>query len=331
MPGHATAAIAAYPTLGAGTGAVRVSANWGVLHHLFNLEPQTFSFLENVLAEVAELFPSPIIHIGGDEVVKDEWNASRQVRARAIGLGIQDPNAVQAYFTQRISRFLAAQGRRIVGWDEILRTGLRHDAIVMSWHGVSGAHLAAVAGNDTVLAPDPGLYFDHRQSTLPEEPPGRLNVLSLEDVYRFEPHDASLSDGERSHVLGLQANLWTEHMQTEERVQWMALPRSRGARRGGLDARSAPQLARLPRAPRPPIRTLSGLRLELCRQRVCPGRANFARRRRTLSHFLESADSIKPGAERHRPSRRHPLHPRRQSTLCGIAALFNAVDPACGH
>jgi hexosaminidase len=226
MPGHATAAIAAYPALGSGTGAVRVSANWGVLDHLFNLEPQTFSFLEDVLAEVAQLFPSPIIHIGGDEVVKDEWNASRQVRARALELGIQDPNAVQAYFTQRIGRFLAAQGRRIVGWDEILRTGLRHDAIVMSWHGVSGAHLAAVAGNDTVLAPDPGLYFDHRQSTLPEEPPGRLNVLSLEDVYRFEPHDASLSDGERSHVLGLQANLWTEHMQTEERVQWMALPRA---------------------------------------------------------------------------------------------------------
>ena len=255
MPGHATAAIAAYPALGAGTGAVSVSANWGVLTHLFNLEPQTFRFLEDVLSEVAQLFPSPIIHIGGDEVVKAEWNASRQVRARATKLGIQDPNGVQAYFTQRIGRFLAAQGRRIVGWDEILQPGLDQGAIVMSWHGVSGAHVAAAAGNDAVLAPDPGLYFDHRQSTLPQEPPGRLTVLSLEDVYRFEPYDASLSDGERSHILGLQGNLWTEHIQTEERVQWMALPRaaalaeaawSPAARRNWPDflGRLVPQFAR---------------------------------------------------------------------------------------
>lgn len=205
MPGHATAAIAAYPALGAGAGTVRVSASWGVLAHLFNWEPQTFSFLEDVLAEVIELFPSRMIHIGGDEVVKDEWNA---------------------YFTRRIGRYLAAHGRRIIGWDEILRPELRKDAVVMSWHGVSTAHAAAVAGNDTILAPDPALYFDHRQSTLPTEPPGRLNVVSLEDVYRFEPHDATLSDIQQHHVLGVQANLWTEHMQTEERVQWMSLPRA---------------------------------------------------------------------------------------------------------
>jgi hexosaminidase len=96
----------------------------------------------------------------------------------------------------------------------------------MSWHGVAGAHNAAVAGNDTILAPDPALYFDHRQSTLPTEPPGRLDVISLEDVYRFEPHDASLDQRQRSHVLGVQANLWTEHIKTEQRLQWMALPRA---------------------------------------------------------------------------------------------------------
>jgi hexosaminidase len=241
MPGHATAAIAAYPALGVAgsafaahsTGAAHsnsamlsVSANWGVLTHLFNLEPQTFGFIENVLDEVLELFPSTLIHIGGDEAVKDEWKASPQVQARAAQLGIHEPDALQAYFTQRIGGYLAARGRRIVGWDEILRPGLRKDAIVMSWHGVSGAHTAAVAGNDAVLAPDPALYFDHRQSTLPTEPPGRLDVISLEDVYRFEPRDATLSSGQQHHVLGIQANLWTEHMQTEERVQWMALPRA---------------------------------------------------------------------------------------------------------
>jgi hexosaminidase len=228
MPGHATAAIAAYPALGSGTGTqtLSVSPNWGVLNHLFNLEPATFGFLDDVLAEVVQLFPSPVIHIGGDEAVKDEWNSSPQIRARETELGIHDPDALQAYFTQRIGTYLATRGRRIVGWDEILQPGLRKDAVVMSWHGVSGAHLAAAAGNDSVLAPDPALYFDHRQSTLPDEPPGRLKVLSLEDVYEFETQDPAQSDGERSHVLGLQANLWTEHIQTEARVQWMALPRA---------------------------------------------------------------------------------------------------------
>ena len=230
MPGHATAAIAAYPALGArnaptGAPPLAVSASWGVHTHLFNLEPQTFAFLENVLSEVMGLFPGPYLHIGGDEAVKDEWNASREVQARARQLEIHDPGALQTYFTQRMGRFLAARGRRIIGWDEILQPGLEKDAIVMSWHGVSGAHAAALAGNDAILAPWPTLYFDNRQSALPTEPPGRLKVVSLQDVYRFEPRDAALSDIQRRHVLGIQANLWTEHMQTEERVEWMALPR----------------------------------------------------------------------------------------------------------
>jgi hexosaminidase len=226
LPGHATAAIAAYPALGARDATLRVSSSWGVHTHLFNLEPQTFRFLEDVLAEVIQLFPSPIIHIGGDEVVNDEWSASPAVQARAQRLGLHDPGSVQFYFTHTIERYVRSRGRRIAGWDEILRPGLDKSAIVMSWHGVTGAHAAAIAGNDTVLAPDPVLYFDHRQSTLPTEPPGRLDVISLEKVYRFEPHDESLSNIQRHHVLGIQANLWTEHMQSEARVQWMALPRA---------------------------------------------------------------------------------------------------------
>jgi len=140
-----------------------VSADWGVHTHLFNLEPQTFGFLEDVLAEVIELFPSPAIHIGGDEAVQDEWNASPQVRARAGRLGVHDLG-LQPYFMQRIGRYLAAHGRRIVGWDEILQPGLKKDVIVMSWHGVAGAHSAAVAGNDAILAPWPTLYFDNRRA-----------------------------------------------------------------------------------------------------------------------------------------------------------------------
>jgi hexosaminidase len=227
MPGHAQAAIAAYPELGSTDGPPPpVSARWGVHTYLYNVEPQTFAFIENVLKEVIELFPSPFIHVGGDEAVKDQWRASPQVQARSRLLGIDDPEALQGYFTERIGRFLAAHGRRLVGWDEILRPGLAADAVVMSWHGTTGAHAAAIAGNDTILAPWPTLYFDNRQSALPSEPPGRTRTVSLEDVYRFEPQDASLSQTQQRHVLGLQANIWTEHISTDARVDWMALPRA---------------------------------------------------------------------------------------------------------
>jgi hexosaminidase len=228
MPGHAQAALAAYPELGAidGHPSLPVSAKWGVHAHVFNLEPSTFEFLQNVLDEVMQLFPSRYIHIGGDEAVKDEWNASAGVQARARQLGVSDANALQTYFTQKISGYVSTQGRRAVGWDEILQPGLAADAVVMSWHGASVAHAAAIGGNDAVLAPDPQLYLDHRQSSLATEPPGRMSIISLKDVYDFEPHDAALSDAQQRHILGLQADLWTEHMQTERRVDWMALPRA---------------------------------------------------------------------------------------------------------
>jgi hexosaminidase len=231
MPGHAQAAIAAYPELGVGDARadhtpLAVSGNWGVHTHLFNLEPATFAFLRGVLDEVMQLFPSNEIHVGGDEAVKDEWKGSPTVQARARALGIKDADALQAYFTQEIGRYLRAHGRRLIGWDEIMRPGLGKDAIVMSWHGVVGAHAAAVAGHDTVLSPWPTLYFDNRQSSLPTEVPGRLSVVSLEDVYRFEPRDSTLDETARRHVLGVQADLWTEHMRTEDRVMWMAWPRA---------------------------------------------------------------------------------------------------------
>jgi hexosaminidase len=227
MPGHAQAAIAAYPELGSTDAPPPpVSARWGVHTYLYNLEPRTFTFIEKVLREVIELFPSRYIHVGGDEAVKDQWRASALVQARARRLGISDPEALQGYFTQRIGRFLNSHGRRLVGWDEILRPGLASDAVIMSWHGTSGAHAAAIAGNDTILAPWPTLYFDNRQSALPSEPPGRTRVISLEEVYGFDPYDASLSEADRRHVLGVQANIWTEHISTEARVDWMALPRA---------------------------------------------------------------------------------------------------------
>jgi hexosaminidase len=230
MPGHAQAAIAAYPALGTATGAgppsLKVSSKWGVHTHLFNLEPATFEFLKNVLDEVLQLFPSRYIHVGGDEAVKDEWNASPSVQARARELGISGSEALQTYFIQEIGRYLSAHGRRLVGWDEIVQPGLPADAVVMSWRGVSGARAAAQQGNDTVLAPQPTLYFDRRQSSLATEPTGRMEISSLEDVFRFEPSDSTLSKDQQQHVLGLQADLWAEHMPTDASVEWMALPRA---------------------------------------------------------------------------------------------------------
>jgi hexosaminidase len=228
MPGHAQAAVAAYPEIGSidGYPSPPVSSKWGVNPYLFNLEPSTFEFLRNVLDEVLQLFPSRYVHIGGDEAVKDQWKSSASVRARAAQLGIKDVEALQTYFTQEISSYLTSKGRRAVGWDEIMQPGLARDAVVMSWHGTAGARAAAIRGNDAILAPDPGLYLDHRQSRLAGEPPGRLIVLSLKDVYDFEPRDAELTPAQQQHVLGLQAELWTEHMQTEKRVEWMALPRA---------------------------------------------------------------------------------------------------------
>ncbi len=226
MPGHATAAIAAYSWLGSTHEPLTVSSDWGVHKHLFNLEPRTFQFLDAVLSEVMHMFPSQYVHLGGDEAVKDEWNASTEIQARARELGIADSAALQAYFTRRMARYLEAHGRRMVGWDEILTPGMPNNAVVMSWHGISGAYGAASAGNDTVLTPEPTLYFDRRQSALPNEAPGRLQISSLEDVYGFEPAVPGLSSAQQGHVLGIQANIWTEHIQDDQRVEWMALPRA---------------------------------------------------------------------------------------------------------
>jgi hexosaminidase len=141
-------------------------------------------------------------------------------------LGIQDPAELQPYFTQRLERFLEAHGRRLVGWDEILEPGLGSTAVVMSWRGTDGALHAARKGHDTVVAAHPTLYFDHRQGTTRDEPPGRVKVVSLRDVYLFDPMPAGLDREEARHVLGIQGNVWTEHIRTEERASIMAFPRA---------------------------------------------------------------------------------------------------------
>ena len=226
MPGHATAAAVAYPKLAAIDDPPKeVPADWGIYPHVYSLEEDTFAFIEDVLREVMALFPGPYIHVGGDEVDKAQWRDSPRMQARLRALGI-DVGQAQAYFTQRLGKFLRANGRRLVGWDEILEPGMPQEAVVMSWRGVDGALAAASKGHDTVLAAHPILYFDNRQSASPAEPPGRGRVVSLKDVYAFEPMPPAIAPEARRHVLGLQANVWTEHIRTEERVAWMTFPRA---------------------------------------------------------------------------------------------------------
>jgi len=227
MPGHAAAALAAYPELGvAPVHLAAVPADWGIYPYVFNVEEPTIEFLQNVLSEVIELFPAPYVHVGGDEVVSSEWRDSPLEQARARELGLPAPAALHGYLVQRIGRFLAAHGKRLSGWDEIIEPGLSTDAMVVSWRGLDGAVAAARRGNDTVLSPWPTLYFDFRQSAAADEPPGRIQVASLKDVYAFDPEPPGLTPDEARHVLGLQGNLWTEHVRNDVRAAHALFPRA---------------------------------------------------------------------------------------------------------
>ncbi|MDR7135697.1 hexosaminidase [Lysobacter niastensis] len=226
LPGHAQAAIAAYPQLGVTGQAPPVSPDWGINTWLFNVDDGTFTFLENVLGEVMELFPSRYIHLGGDEAAKDQWQKSPAVQAKLRELNLKDEMQLQSWFMGRLGTFIESKGRRLIGWDEILEGGPPADATVMSWRGTQGAIDAARAGHDVVLSPAPDLYFDHIQSDAADETPGRLDVISLKDVYGYQVVPVQLSAEQAKHVLGAQANLWTEHMRTNDRVQRALFPRA---------------------------------------------------------------------------------------------------------
>jgi hexosaminidase len=225
MPGHAQAAIAAYPQLGTEGPRPPVSSDWGVHTYLYNADESTFAFLEDVLTEVMELFPSPYIHTGGDEAAKDRWRASPRIQQRMRELGVANEAALQGYFTHRMEKFISAHGRKLIGWDEILEGGVPPAAAVMSWRGESGAIEASKAGHDVVMAPSPNLYLDYLQSNAADEPPGRPRYVTLEDMYRFAVVPKTLAGDAARHVIGAQINAWTEHMRSPERMQHAIFPR----------------------------------------------------------------------------------------------------------
>ena len=226
MPGHALAAIAAYPQLGVTGQPADVGTRWGVYANILNAEESTIGFMQDVLTEVLEIFPGRFIHIGGDEADKALWKTSPRIQERIRELGLKDEHELQSWFIRRMDAFLTKQGRRLIGWDEILEGGLAPGATVMSWRGTQGGIDAARAGHDVVMAPTSNTYLDYYQSRNTEgEPLAIGGFLPIEAVYAFEPVPADLEPQFRSHILGAQAQLWTEYMPGPKQVEYMAFPR----------------------------------------------------------------------------------------------------------
>jgi hexosaminidase len=241
IPGHSQAAIAAYPELGntdvIDTTSLTVWDTWGISKNVLAPTDNTLRFYEGVFEELLELFPadagpftpfsgfSGFVHIGGDECAKDQWKQSPTAQARIRELGLADEDELQSWFVRHFDKWLSARGRRLIGWDEILEGGLAAGAAVSSWRGYQGGITAARAGHDVVMCPEQQVYLDHRQAAGPDEPVPIGYVRTLEDVYRFEPVPPELTETEARHVLGTQANVWTEVMEDPARVDYQTFPR----------------------------------------------------------------------------------------------------------
>lgn len=225
LPGHASAAVAAYPEYGCTGKQIKVADKWGVLEDIFCPSEQTFTFLEDVLTEVMEIFPSKIIHIGGDEAPKTQWKTSPIAQAVIKREGLKDEHHLQSYFIQRVEKFLNKHGREIIGWDEILEGGLAPNAKVMSWRGYEGGIEAATEKHDVVMTPTDFAYFDYYQGDAKNEPVAFGGYLPIEKVYSFNPIPKSLKPEFHKYILGSQGNLWTEYITTPERVEYMVFPR----------------------------------------------------------------------------------------------------------
>ena len=225
MPGHSTAALASYPYLGCTKGPYKVMDTWGVLNDVFCAgSDDTYTFLQNVLDEVIQLFPSKYIHIGGDECPKERWKTCPVCQKKIKDEGLKDEHALQSYFIQRIEKYLNSKGRRIIGWDEILEGGLAPNATVMCWRGEEGGITAAKQNHDVIMTPGSHCYLDHSQSQN-EDSITIGGYLPLETVYSYEPVPAVLSAGEAKHILGAQGNMWTEYMKNPSKVEYMLFPR----------------------------------------------------------------------------------------------------------
>jgi hexosaminidase len=226
MPGHALAALAAYPKISCTGGPFDVRTRWGIEENVFCAgKDETFDFLEDVLTEVTDLFPSEYIHIGGDECPRVKWEKCPACQARIKKEGLKDEKELQSYFIRRIEKFLNSKGRSIIGWDEILEGGLPPDATVMSWRGIKGGIEAARQGHDVIMTPTNYVYLDYYQTEPEGQPLAIGGYLPLERVYGYDPVPDELNSEEQKHILGIQGNIWTEYIAAPEHLEYMAFPR----------------------------------------------------------------------------------------------------------
>ena len=232
LPGHMLAALAAYPEMGCTGGPYEVCPRWGVFEDVLCIgNDKTMQFLEDVMSEIIEIFPSEYVHIGGDEAPRDRWKECPKCQARIKAEGLKaDKNhtaedRLQSYCMTRIEKFLNSKGRRIIGWDEILEGDVAPNATVMSWRGASGGIKAAQMGHDVIMTPNTYCYFDYYQTAdTKDEPLGIGGYVPIEKVYSLDP-TFDLNEEQKKHIIGAQANLWTEYIATTEHVEYMVLPR----------------------------------------------------------------------------------------------------------
>lgn len=227
IPGHFLGALAAYPELSCTGGPFQVRTRWGVEPDILCPgNDRAIAFVQDVLAEVCDLFPSRFIHIGGDEAPRDRWKTCPKCQARMKAEGLKSEAELQTWLNHRLEQFLASRGRRLIGWDEILEGGLTPGATVMSWRGTEGGLAAASAGHDAVMSPTSHCYFDYAQAKGPAEPESIGGFIPLATVYAFDPLPDSLPAAQRRHILGAQGNLWSEYLWTPRDVEYFAFPRA---------------------------------------------------------------------------------------------------------
>jgi len=225
MPGHALAALAAYPELGCNGEKYEVATKWGVFEDVFCPYEATFRFLQDVIDEILPLFPGKYIHIGGDECPKESWKKSPFCQDLIKSLNLKDEHGLQSYFITRMEKYINSKGKQIIGWDEILEGGLAPNATVMSWRGIQGGLDAARQNHEVIMTPGSHCYFDHYQSESPNEPVAIGGYTTVEKVYEWEPIPKELEAEKRKYILGGQANVWTEYITTFGHVEYMAFAR----------------------------------------------------------------------------------------------------------
>ena len=224
MPGHTASLIASYPELGTLKEKTEVKKIWGVQDEILIPTENTFNFLDNLFREIADIFPSSYVHIGGDEARKKQWIESEEVQKLMEKLEIEDEDSLQTYFIGKVQKILNNYGKKIIGWDEIIEGGLVNDATVMSWRGEEGGIFAAKAGNNAIMSPTSHLYFDYYQART-GEPLAIGGLIPLEKVYSYEPIPEGLDINQATKILGAQGNVWTEYIKTPEMVEYMSVPR----------------------------------------------------------------------------------------------------------